>query len=84
MSLAVEAYVGKKYAIYLPKAIVKALGIREGCKVLLRVSGGILVLEVVRDPVELALSGRKFASISPGQIEAISLEEQAKYVEGSP
>ncbi len=83
MSLTVEARVGKKYAIYLPRVVVKALGIREGEKVLLRVSSGVLVLEVLKDPIQLALSGTKFASINPSQIEAISLEVQAKYFEDS-
>jgi AbrB family looped-hinge helix DNA binding protein len=84
MSLTMEARVGKKYAIYLPKAIVKALGLKEGERVLLRVSGNTLILEALQDPVQLALSGEKFASIKSEQVEAISLEEQAGQVEGSP
>ncbi|KPV63487.1 MAG: SpoVT / AbrB like domain protein [Candidatus Bathyarchaeota archaeon BA2] len=84
MSLITEAHVGKKYAIYLPKAVVKALGLKEGERVLLRVSGNTLVLETLQDPVQLALSGKKFASITPEQIEAISLEEQASHAKGSP
>jgi len=32
MSLTVEAKVGKKYAIYLPKTIVEAAGLKEGRK----------------------------------------------------
>jgi len=79
-----EARVGKKYAIYLPKAIVEALGLEEGERVLLRVSDNALILETVQDPIELALSSEKFASITPEQIEAISLEEQASRVKGSP
>ena len=84
MSLMVERYIGKKYAIYLPKMVVKALGLREGEKVLLKVLGNSLILEPIRDPIQLALSNNKFASITPKQIEAISLEEQGKYVKGSP
>jgi len=79
-----EARVGKKYAIYLPKAVVEALGLEEGERVLLRVSDNALVLERVQDPIELALSSEKFASITPEQIEAISLEEQASRIKGSP
>ncbi len=84
MSLTMQARVGKKYAIYLPKAVVEALGLEEGERVLLRVSGSTLVLETLQDPIQLALSGKKFASITPEQVEAISLEEQASQVRGSP
>jgi len=84
MSLTVETFIGKKYAIYIPKAIVKALNLKEGERVLLRVAGNTLILEVLQDPIQLALSGKKFASITPEQVEAISLEEQASHVEGSP
>ncbi|MGQ9513948.1 MAG: AbrB/MazE/SpoVT family DNA-binding domain-containing protein [Thermoproteota archaeon] len=83
MSLTMEARVGKKYAIYLPRAAVEALDLREGEMVLLRVSGNTLILEALKDPVQLALSGKKFASITPGQVEAISLEEQASQAKGS-
>ena len=82
--MTIEARVGKKYAIYLPKAIVKALGLREGERVFLTVSGSTLVVEKLQDPIQLALSGRKFASITPKQVEAVSLEEQEKRVKGSP
>ncbi|MHA1859657.1 MAG: AbrB/MazE/SpoVT family DNA-binding domain-containing protein [Candidatus Asgardarchaeia archaeon] len=84
MNLTVEARVGKKYAIYLPKVVVEALGLREGDRVILSVSGNTLLVEKIQDPIQLALSGRKFASITPEQVEGISLEEQEKYVEGSP
>jgi len=84
MSLTIETFIGKKYALYLPKAVVKALNLREGERVLLRVAGNTLVLEVIQDPIQLALSGKKFASVTPEQVEAISLEEQAGHIEGSP
>jgi AbrB family looped-hinge helix DNA binding protein len=79
MTLTVETRVGKKFAIYLPKAVVKALGLKEGEKVLLTVAGNMLILEGIKDPIQLALSGKKFASITPEQVEAISLEEQTKH-----
>jgi len=83
VSLTIETFIGKKYALYLPKAVVKALNLKEGERVLLRVAGNTLVLEVLKDPIQLALSGKKFASVTPEQVEAISLEEQASHVEGS-
>jgi len=30
MNLTIEARIGKKYAIYLPKAVVEALHLKEG------------------------------------------------------
>jgi len=84
MNLAFESRIGKKFAVYLPKAVVEALGLREGDRVLVRVSGSTLTLEMLQDPLELALSGKKFASITPKQVEEISLEEQTSRIEGSP
>jgi len=84
MNLTVETRVGKKFAIYLPKAVVNALGLKEGEKVLLTVAGNSLILEALRDPIQLALSGKKFASITPEQVEAISLEEQTRDAKNSP
>ena len=83
MSLTVEVKVGKKYAVYLPKAIVRALNLKEGEKVLLRVVGTTVVLESLQDPIQLALSGKKFASITPEQVEAVSLEEQSTKIKNS-
>lgn len=83
MSLTVEARVGKKYAVYLPKAIVEAIGISEGEKVLMRVVGNTVVIEVISDPIKLALSGKKFASIKLEHIEETSLEEQSIHTKGS-
>ncbi len=79
VGLAVEVKVGKKYAIYLPKAVVEEVGLSEGDKVLIRVEDDKILLEPIRDPIKLALYGKKFASIKPEEIERISLEEQSKY-----
>ena len=84
MSLTVEARVGKKNTIYLPKAIVEATGLKEGEKILLRVDGNTVVLESLQDPLELALSGEKFSSIRPEEVEAINLEEQASHTKSPP
>jgi len=58
MSLTVEAHVGRKYTIYLPKAVVEAIGLREGNRVLLKVLGNSMVLEMLQDPIQLAISGK--------------------------
>lgn len=43
---------------------------------MLTVVGRNVVIENVEDPIDLALSAEKFASMNPDQVEEISLEEQ--------
>ena len=81
MSLTIEAKVGKKRALYLPREVVEALNLKEGGKVLLRVSGKTLTVESLQDPFQLALHGKKFASITPDQVEAMSIEQQRSSVQ---
>lgn len=83
MGLSVESRVGKKHTIYLPKAVVEATGLKEGEKILLRVMDKTVIVEPVLDPLELALSSEKYATIDPEQIEAISVGEQETRVKGS-
>ncbi len=82
MGLEVVTKIGKKFALYLPKSVVDELGVKEGDKVRITVEGKKMVVEVIKDPIDLALHGRKFARISADEVERISLEEQSKY-EGS-
>lgn len=84
MSLTIETKVGKKNTLYLPKAVVEATGLKEGERVLLRVDGRTVVLEALKDPLDLALSGEKFASVTPEEVEAMSLEVQRGNVESTP
>lgn len=78
----VAVRIGKKDALYLPKDVVRALGLEEGEKVQLTVEGDAIRMEIIRDPLKLALEGRKFAKINPDEIEAVSLEEQARHAAG--
>lgn len=84
MSLTLQTRIGKKYAIYIPKAVVKTLGLKEGQKISLRIVGNTLVIESIQDPIHLALSSERFASITHDQIEEISIEEQAIHTKHSP
>ena len=70
--------VGKKGAIYLPKHIMRTLGVREGDRVLMRVEGNRLVLEFVPDPLSLALRVRKWSRTTVEELEAESEEEQGE------
>lgn len=49
----------------------------------MKVSGRTVTLEFLRDPIRVALHGRKFTSIPSEQVEEISLEEQKGRVESS-
>ncbi len=74
-----SARIGKKFTLHLPKKIVDYLKIKEGDKVKISVEGKKMVVEVIRDPIDLALHGKMFAKISAEEVEKISLEEQSKY-----
>jgi AbrB family looped-hinge helix DNA binding protein len=76
LTLIIESRIGKKYAVYLPKLVVEALNLKEGSKILLKVTGASVVLQTVQDPRKLALTGKRFASFTPDIVEAISNEEQ--------
>jgi len=82
MSLEVSAKIGKKFALYLPKSVVDTLKVKEGDRVKISVEGEKMIVEVIRDSIDLALHGKKFAKISAEEVEKISLEEQRNY-EGS-
>jgi len=60
-----------------------ALGLKEGGKVQLMVDGDTIGMAIIRNPLRLALKGRKFAKVSPDEVEAISLEEQSRQAPGS-
>lgn len=83
MNLVFKITIGKKYAIYLPRSVVKALKVREGDKALLRISGRSIIIEPLADPIDLAISGTKFAKVKPEEVEVISIEEQRKYLKST-
>ena len=78
MGQAVVSRVGRKGAIYLPKHIMRFLGVKEGDKVLIRVEGDKLVLEFVPDPFSLALRVKKWAKTTVEEFEAESEVEQGE------
>lgn len=76
MGPTVKARIGRKYALYLPKAVVKELDLKEGDKVLLSVAGDKVIVQTLQDPIKLALTGKKFASLTLETAERISIERQ--------
>ena len=75
----VEIRVGKRRTITIPKNIADALGITEGSKLKLEVSGDHIILKPVPDAIHLSIHGEKIAKISLRELEADSIAEQEKY-----
>ncbi|NOZ89349.1 MAG: AbrB/MazE/SpoVT family DNA-binding domain-containing protein [Crenarchaeota archaeon] len=76
MSLTMETRVGRKRVLVIPKAIAEAVGLQEGQRVRIRAEDGRIVIEPVRDPIWLALHGRRIGRIEPEELEEDSLAEQ--------
>ena len=72
----VEVRVGRRRTLVIPKAVAEEVGIEEGSRVLLRVEGGRIVIEPVRDAIWLALRGEKVARVALEELEEESLERQ--------
>ena len=85
MNQEAKVKIGKKFALHIPEALAERLDLREGGRMSLWIEEDKLILEPirVRDAVELAVKGKKFASVSFEEVEKISLEEQGRY-ENSP
>ena len=71
--------IGEGLSFCIPRAIAERLGLREGSSIIMRVEEGKLLLQSAEDAIELALRGKKFASLSPEEAEKISLEAQKSY-----
>lgn len=78
MKSEVKARISKKFTLYIPKAIAKAVGIKEGDYVKIKVENSRIILEPVRDPFDLALKGPKFAKTTFEEFERESEEMQAE------
>lgn len=67
---------GRKYAVYLPRALVRRLGIREGDTLYIFVQGDSLVIRREVDFYEASLKARKRIRLSPEEVEEASREMQ--------
>jgi AbrB family looped-hinge helix DNA binding protein len=74
MSQEAMVKIGKKFALHIPEALAERFGLREGGKMSLCIEGDKLVLEPIgiKDAVELAVKGKKFASLSFEEVEKIT------------
>ena len=76
--------VHRGYALQLPRELARAVGIREGGYVRLRLEDSRIILEPERnclDPFEYALRGPKFAETSFEEFERESEEMQSELLE---
>lgn len=80
MNQEAEIKVGKKFALSIPKVLAERFNLEEGGSVRVQLEGDKLILVPVKRrikaAVELAIKGKKFASLSFEEVERISAEEQ--------
>lgn len=74
--MAAEGKISKKFALYPPKSMLEALGLKEGEKVRYKIEKGKLIIEPVQDPLSLALKIRKWSKTSVKEFERESEEMQ--------
>jgi antitoxin component of MazEF toxin-antitoxin module len=73
-----EGKVAKKFALYPPKGIIEQLGLKEGQRVRYEVEGGKLVVGLLPDPTDLALTSKKWTRTSTRELERPSDKEQSE------
>ena len=81
-SVSTEVWIGKRLTLVIPRKVAEKLGIKEGDKIKITVVEDKLVLQPIRDAVWLSLYGKKVAKVTLEDLEATSIEEQNRYVEG--
>ncbi len=80
--MAYRVRLSSKGAVYLPRELLRRLGLREGSELLVRVEGNRIVITPVYDPLELALHGRKYGRVTVEELEEWSEEWQQRELEG--
>ena len=76
MVLEARVRLSRKNTLYIPQSIARAVGIREGSLLRLRVEGSRIIIEPIPDPFTLALTGSKFARTTFEEFEKESEEIQ--------
>ena len=66
-----SAKIGKKFALYLPKSVVDTLKVKEGDRVKISVEGEKMIVEVIRDSIDLALHGRSSPKYLPRKLKRL-------------
>ncbi len=81
MVTAVRIKVRKRNAVYIPKRIAEETGINEGADLIMTASRHRITLEVVEDPIAIALESKKRFRVTFKELEKISEEEQSRHVD---
>jgi antitoxin component of MazEF toxin-antitoxin module len=68
--------VAKKRALYPPKSLMDQLDLKEGQLLNYKIEGKRLVVEALRDPLELALKTTKWGKTTVKEFEEESVKEQ--------
>jgi len=76
MKSEIKVRISKKFTLYIPKAIAKAAGIKEGDIIRMRVEDSKIILEPIPNPFDIALNGPKFAKTTFKEFERESEEMQ--------
>jgi len=74
--MSVTGKVVKKKALYPPKRVMDELGLKDGDLVIYKIENDRLVVEPVRDPIELALTSKKWGKSTVQEFESESENEQ--------
>ena len=74
--MAITGRVAKKRALYPPKHVMEELDLKEGQLVEYKVENHRLVVEPVRDPLELAVRSKKWGKTTVKEFERESEREQ--------
>ncbi len=64
MALEAKVRVSRGGTIYIPRKIARAIGIKEGSIIKLRVEENKVIIEPIPDPFELALNAPKYLKTS--------------------
>ena len=78
MSERILLRIGRKGAIYLPRKVMRKLGLNEGDYLLLRVKDSRIILDIISDPFLLTVKSKKWAKTTVEEFEKESEQIQEK------
>jgi len=68
--------IGRKGAIYLPRKVMRKLGLNEGDYLLLRIKDNRIIIDIIPDPFLLAVKSKKWAKTTVEEFEKESEQIQ--------
>lgn len=80
MKSEIKVRISKKSTLYIPKAIARAAGIKEGDIVRMWVEDSKIILEPISNPFDIALNGPKYAKTTFEEFERESEEMQDEFL----